>query len=97
MLERLVQLIQSLSGSEVLHLSVPVTVKPTSFNTYSIWAVCASPDNHLFVTDDPNDPDAWSQIEGEKPLEVQMVQSLFQRIRFMKQQLQTKEEVTHEL
>jgi hypothetical protein len=56
-----VELVKQLVGHEYLYFDSPVTVRPTEISyPFNAWAVCAGPDNKLYVMDSDEE---WRPVE----------------------------------
>lgn len=79
LLNQIIAILATNVGNEILYLDSPIVIKrsPHDQNTYRIWAVCFSPDKHLFVTDDPTDNESWYKVDGSDEL---IIPSVYQRL-----------------
>ena len=77
-----VDIVKSIAGNDYLYFDNAVEVKSTPYSPpFNAWAVCASPDDRLFVMD--NDEE-WHQIELSDKFSPLLIASLYQRLMLMR-------------
>jgi hypothetical protein len=79
------KIVRDLAGSDYLYFDSPLMVKmnPHDHNNVTFWAVCASPDDRVFVMDAG---EQWYELEAR---EQALINTLYQRVRFMEHKLKT--------
>lgn len=83
MLKAIAEIIRQLVGSEYLYFETPLQVKTTPHtHPVNLHGACASPEGLVYVMDADHE---WHQLE-QKDKDAVVIESLFQRVRFLKQQ-----------
>ena len=77
-----IDIVKELVGHDFLYFdsAIEVKVTPHSF-PFNAWAVCASPDNELFVMDSD---EQWHEVELTDDNAALVIGSLYQRLKLMR-------------
>ena len=82
MLQECIDIVKDLAGNENLYLDSSIEVKTTPHTyPFSVWGVCASPDNKLFVMDNNEE---WHEVNSDGGNAALVIGSLYQRLQLMR-------------
>ena len=88
MLNAIATNIKEMVGHDYLYFDTPLQVKLSPHTRpQNYWAACVSPNGDVFVMDVEEE---WHQLEHREE-DAQVMETLFQRVRFLKQQYRAKQ------
>lgn len=89
MLKAIATIMRELCSHDHLYFDTPLKVKRApNAPALHFWAASVSPAGDVYVMDADQE---WHQVE-QREQDAQVMESLFHRVRFLKQQLQTKQQ-----